>query len=516
MSLTSCVILLSSWLLLGVALGDELSTLRPSKIELALSAKKLLNGYAFVPLVKKRATKNTKNMVVSTQMVLRKQQRSLQPTERLELVTKRNIDLKNYLDMQYVGEIGVGTPMQKFSVIFDTGSSDAWIPDKACKSCSGASKFNEKSSSLEISDDKFIINYGSGAVGGKVATDNINIGGSIIKGAKIGLVTDEHRFQKDNDFDGVVGLGFSGLSSVTDPTIISGLDNPVFAFYMNTVLGSSDSHMSLGWYDISFGGKDPTLHWRKLATKNNYWTVNAEAFSVVKDGDSLIETACESSSCPVLVDTGTSGIGVPSIFYDKVMDAIQGDLDCYQGICSTEKKKDYPDLLFKIGSETFTLQPQDYLVCLEGECLIRIQDTGDIWILGDAFINGFYTIFDTRNKRIGFVCDGRCDKGVEIHSDLAKKEKNSAHRTTMNMFRTITTTSGLTAPAGYFFLIIGVLISLFLLPTVLIHGERNVAEDIEDSVLSVSASKKLCIASKAEISYGSTQQRELVQDTTEP
>ena len=152
--------------------------------------------------------------------------------------------------------------------------------------------------------------------------------------------------------------------------------------------------------------------------------------------------------------------------------------------------------------------------------MIRIQDTGDIWILGDAFINGFYTIFDAKNKRVGFVCDGQCDKGVKIHSNLAEmsiESKNSAHHINMNMFRTITTARSLTAPAGYYFLFIGVFISLFLLPIVLINGERNVAEDTEDSELSGSASKKLCIASNAEISYGSTQQSgEQVLETMEP
>jgi hypothetical protein len=41
-------------------------------------------------------------------------------------------DLVNHNNLQYYGDVWVGTPPQRFQVIYDTGSGALWVPGKQC------------------------------------------------------------------------------------------------------------------------------------------------------------------------------------------------------------------------------------------------------------------------------------------------------------------------------------------------------------------------------------------------
>ena len=119
--------------------------------------------------------------------------------------------LTNFYDIRYYGEITIGS--QPFLVIFDTGSSNLWVPSIQCSKCNSLHKYNPLKSSLftQIGHEKFSIHYGGGVTAtGIVAQDQISIAGlSTI--AQFGLVNvvPSQVFQPN---DGVLGMAYRVLS----------------------------------------------------------------------------------------------------------------------------------------------------------------------------------------------------------------------------------------------------------------------------------------------------------------
>ena len=56
--------------------------------------------------------------------------------------------------------------------------------------------------------------------------------------------------------------------------------------------------------------------------------------------------------------------------------------------------------------------PKDYIVYTgkANVCFVCIDDAGSLWILGDSFLRGFYSVYDHKEKRFGFAPHSTSDK----------------------------------------------------------------------------------------------------------
>ncbi|KAL1828224.1 hypothetical protein DCAR_0207419 [Daucus carota subsp. sativus] len=248
------------------------------------------------------------------------------------------LPLKNYLDAQYYGEISIGSPPQKFSVIFDTGSSNLWVPSSKCYfsiACWFHSKYKAKKSSTytEVGEDAAIV-YGSGSVSGFLSQDNVEIGDLVIKDQVFIEVTKEGSLTFVLAvFDGILGLGFQEISvgNVVPPwynMVDQGLvGEEVFSFWLNRNQDAEEGG------ELVFGGVDPKHfkgnHTYVPVTEKGYWQFEMDDFIIGN-----MSTGYCDGGCAAIVDSGTSLLAGPTAVVAQINHAIGAE-----GIVSMECKE---------------------------------------------------------------------------------------------------------------------------------------------------------------------------------
>ncbi|XP_048185321.1 napsin-A isoform X2 [Perognathus longimembris pacificus] len=324
--------------------------------------------------------------------------------------------LSNYMNAQYFGEIGLGTPQQNFSVVFDTGSSNFWVPSRTCSffslPCWFHRRFDAKaSSSFRRNGTKFAIQYGTGRLEGILSKDKLTIGG--ISGASVTF--GEALWQPSivftfGHFDGILGLGFPSLAvgRVQPPldALVEQrlLKKPVFSFYLNR-----DPEGAEGG-ELVLGGSDPDHYIPPLTfmpiTNPTYWQIHMQCLKV---GTGL--TLC-AQGCAAILDTGTSLITGPSEEIHALHSAIGAfPLLAGQYLIHCSRVPTLPPVSFLLGGAWFNLTAQDYVIqisqggfrlCLSGfQALDVPPPAGPFWILGDVFLGTYLAIFDRGDSNAG-------------------------------------------------------------------------------------------------------------------
>ena len=121
----------------------------------------------------------------------------------------------------------------------------------------------------------------------------------------------------------------------------------------------------------------------------------------------------------LIIDSGASNNYVPPVAYKQIMDELVKDKNCSQAPkqpmkceCTGANDPSFKTIRFELGStflrHWFEMRPENYLQysSRKSSCWISIleeTDTPDVWILGDPFLMGYYSIFDYDNMKIGLV-----------------------------------------------------------------------------------------------------------------
>jgi hypothetical protein len=317
------------------------------------------------------------------------------------------VNLTDYKNLQYYGTIGLGTPAQFYTVMFDTGSSNLWVQNFQTYD----SKTLEKYGSTDPDGDYFEIGYLKGSATGYLYKDTLQMDGmTAVRQQGFASVTDDSESGTEQ-FDGIFGLGFPSIA-------VKGVTPPLQMMKMQGVINQTifamdlpDNENDIG--ELIIGGYDANAYIGEFQyhslTNESYWQI---ALDSVAAGDTRT-----SGTTKAVVDSGTSLIIGPVSEMNAIATGdmgatatIYGNQMLYTISCS--KIDSMPNLEFVIGGQSYLIPPSMYVFpATEGSstCLVALsgveflEESQSMWILGQVFMRYYYTVFDADQTRVGFA-----------------------------------------------------------------------------------------------------------------
>ncbi|KAI0699923.1 acid protease [Cerioporus squamosus] len=311
-------------------------------------------------------------------------------------------------DSLWTGAVAIGIPSQNFTVTFDTGSADLWVPSSSCKSCGQHNKYNpSKSSKSKKQQGSFQISYGDGSTAsGTPYTDTVTVGGVTVTKQFLAAVTRESSEFQGEPIDGLLGMGLPGLSNLKGTPFFSsavqqgGVKEGSFAFK----LAKSGSELFVGGTNSEFYTGDIEFH-SVVSETGGYWAI--EGGTVTVDGKAA------ASQLTTIIDSGTTLVAIPpnaaAAFYQNIQGAkpLKEEQGFYTFPCDA-----VPQVALSWGGKTWLISADDFNLgmveegssdCVGAFVALDLGLGDNVWLLGDTFMKNVYTVFSVDKNSVGFA-----------------------------------------------------------------------------------------------------------------
>ncbi|KAK3054569.1 hypothetical protein LTR09_004298 [Extremus antarcticus] len=287
-----------------------------------------------------------------------------------------------------------------------------------------------KSSTFKWSaGQSWMITYGdSSAAGGGVGKDVVEIGGLCLRNQAIELAETISTSFQNNAADGLLGLAWGSINTVTPTRVRTPVENMVaqsaiatyaelFTAYLGSYKDASDPDRGQSFYTFGYIDKDVVkstgsdVYYAPVDNSNGFWQFPSSSYTI--NG-----TVTKTAGRTAIADTGTSLALVDDATCKAIYDAIPGsklskEFGGYIYPKDTPADK-LPSIGFDIGGKTFKLNKEDlgYAPIGSGMVYGGVQSAGDLPsnILGDTFLKAVYAVFDCGRQRFGCVQRGEPDK----------------------------------------------------------------------------------------------------------